>query len=548
MNELDILRDLLVIFSGAVVVVVLLRKLGIPTIVGFIVTGVLVGPEALKLVNNTHEVEVLAEVGVVLLLFGIGLELSLSKLRRLWKAIIIGGSIQVILTILSVVVIGYFFELSLNATIFLGFIIAVSSTAIVLRGLSSRGELDTPHGRFVLGILVFQDLCVIPMILAIPFLTGWGGSGQEAAIAIGKAILILVIVILAGRFLVPRLLEFVARTRQRELFVLALFLICIGTAWILSQAGISLALGAFLAGLVVSGSEYRHQALSELIPFREVLASVFFISVGMMLDPAEVVQNTGSIIGLLSLILFGKFLIVFLTASLMKLPFRIRILTGAALAQVGEFAFVILKAGGGSGILDTGLYNNLLAAIILSMLITPLAIAYAPRLAREMCKVSWLTQLMKVKAPEEVHAEKMKDHVIIAGYGLTGQELSEELLKQNIPFVVADLNIDNIHRANRDGRPVVLGDISSPQVLIELGLEQAGLLVVAINDSKGTEMVIKTAKQINSSVPVIARTQYADDTASLLAAGANEVITSEYEAAREIRKRVTNFISNSYTT
>ncbi|MFC2170830.1 cation:proton antiporter [Calditrichota bacterium] len=538
MDELQILRDLLIIFLGAVIVVAVLRKIGIPSIVGFILTGVLVGPNTLKLIGDTHQVEMLAEVGVVLLLFGIGLELSLENLRRLWKAIIIGGSLQVVLTITTVVALGYFFKFSLTSAIFLGYIIAVSSTAIVLRGLSTRGELDTPHGRFALGILVFQDLCVVPMILAIPFLGDWGGSGNEAVIAITKAVLILGFVIVAGRFIVPRILDFIAATRQRELFVLSLFLICIGTAWIVSHAGISLALGAFLAGLVVSGSKYQHQALSELIPFREVMASVFFVSVGMLLDPFEVAGNAGTIVGILSLILAGKFLIVFLTASLMRLPLRVSILTGAALAQVGEFAFVMLKAGDDSGILEAVFHNNLLAAIILSMLVTPLAIAFAPHLAREICKVSWLTRMMRVKAPEEAQAEKITNHVIIAGYGLTGQELTAELLQRKIPFVVTDLNIENVRRANSEGRPVVFGDVSSPEVLLELGLKHAGLLVVAINDFKSTETVVKTAKQIAPSVPVFVRTQYTSDVESLLASGANEVIASESEASREVRQRV----------
>lgn len=535
---MELFRDVVMIFAAAVVVVMLLRKIGVPSIAGFIVTGVLMGPQALGIVEDAHRVEVIAEIGVILLLFGIGLELSLERLKRLWKAVLVGGALQMGMTIVAVALIAVGFGFEFRQSLFLGFVIAVSSTAIVLRGLSSRQELETPHGRLALGILVFQDLSVVPMMLAVPLLAGQGGSGVEALAAMGKALLVLVAVVVGARFVVPRFLALVAGTRQRDIFVLSVFLICLGTAWLVSLAGISLALGAFLAGLVVAGSEYRHQAMSELIPLREVLASLFFVSVGMLLDPSALAGQLGLVLALLVAILAGKFLIIFLTALILRLPVRIAIITGATLAQVGEFAFILYKAGLSAGLVAEALVNPILAAIVFSMLITPMIIAFAPRLAQEVCRVNWLTRLVKVKVPEEAKAKELANHVIIAGYGLTGEALALELRKKDVPFVVADINIENIHRATRADESVYLGDVSRPEVLQELGLERAALLVVAINDARATERVISVARQIVPSVKILARTQFDEDVTQLERSGASAVVAAEREAAREIIRRV----------
>ena len=288
MPDPGFLKDLVIVLGAAVVVVALLRRVGVPSIAGFILTGILAGPTALGLVDDTHQVELLAEVGVVLLLFGIGLELAVDRLRRLWKAVLLGGGIQVSVTLGCTAVLARAFGLAPGTAVFLGCVIAVSSTAVVLRALSARGELDAPHGRLAVGILVFQDLCVVPMILAVPLLAGDDSSPREILLAIGTAVAVLVGVLVAASFLVPRLLAFVARTRERELFILTVFLVCFGTTWALSLAGISLALGAFLAGLIVAGSEFRHQAMADLIPARDILASLFFVSVGMLLDVSGV--------------------------------------------------------------------------------------------------------------------------------------------------------------------------------------------------------------------------------------------------------------------
>ena len=534
MAGFEFLRDLVVIFGVALIFVAALRRIGVPSIAGFIMAGALTGPSALRLVDDAHQVEVLAETGVVLLLFGIGLELSLERLKRLWRAVVIGGAAQVGLTLGATAVAGVGFGLSLPTAIFVGCITSVSSTAIVLRGLSVRGELEAPHGKLSLAILVFQDLCVVPMILAVPLLAGTAPTATKPLFTVILAVGLLTGILLLARLIVPWLLELVARTRQRDLFVLAVFVVCFGTAWAVSQAGVSLALGAFLAGLVVAGSEYRHQALADLIPLREVLASVFFVSIGMLLNVSDVARHVAPIMGLLAAILIGKFIIVALTAAFMRLSLRASVLTGAALCQVGEFSFVLYRSAEGTALLSDSLASNLLVAIILSMLITPVAIAIGPRLAIGAAKVSWLERLLRIRSAEQGVPEQLRDHTIIAGYGITGRQLAEALRQRGRGYVITDLNAEVVREASGRGEPVFYGDVTSPEVLESLGARRARELVLAINDPGATIRAIKIARQLVPNLWILARIQYASDEPLLRDAGASEVISAETEAAAKV--------------
>lgn len=534
MHEIEFLKDLVIILGAAVLVVALLGRFGLPSIAGFILTGVLAGPTALGLVDDTHQVEVFAEIGVVLLLFGIGLELSLERIRRLWKAVVVGGGIQVTATILAVALISRGLGLGYGSGVFLGFVIAVSSTAVVLRGLASRGELESPHGRLAVGILVFQDLCVVPMMLAIPLLAGRGGSIEEVALTLGKAILILVGVLLTARVLAPRLLAFVAKTRERELFVLTVFLVCFGTAWAVSLAGISLALGAFLAGLVVAGSEFRHQALSDLIPAREVFASLFFVSVGMLLDVSDIIERWAVMLGLLAAILAGKFVIVLATARLLRLPLRVAILSAASLCQVGEFSFVLLATASGTELLGPVLSQNLLVAIILSMLLTPMAIAFGPHLASGASRVPWLNRRLGADPPGVDPSEPHRDHVIVGGYGFAGRALCRAFRNAGVAYVAVDMNPDNVREARAAGDRAVLGDLTHRELLDELGCRYARLVVICINDPRATELAVRTVRDVGPGTEILARTQYQMDEDLLLAAGANRVTAAEATASASL--------------
>ncbi|MEM7164413.1 MAG: cation:proton antiporter [Planctomycetota bacterium] len=530
MHQVELLKDIVIVLGASVVVVAALRRIGIPSIAGFILTGVIAGPTSLGLVDDPQIVELLAESGVVLLLFGIGLELSIERLQRLWKSILIGGGVQVALTLGAAAGIAYSIGLATGPAIFVGCLIAVSSTAVVLRGLSRRGELDAPHGRLAVGILVFQDFCVIPMILAVPFLAGEGGSTQDVLWTMGKATVILVGVLIAARVLVPRILAFISKTRERDLFILTVFLVCFGTAWVVSLAGISLALGAFLAGLVVAGSEFRHQALTDLIPAREVLASLFFVSVGMLLDVSDIMDNIVPSISLLAAILAGKFLIVMGTAKLLRLPLRVAILSAAALCQVGEFSFVLLDAAADSSILAHAETHNLRVAIILSMLVTPMAIALGPYLVTTATHLPWVRRMLGASPNVPVADATAEDHAVVAGYGPAGVAVCRALQGTGLYCMAVDMNLDNVRTAHTNGVPMLFGDITQPTVVAELGCAKARLIVLAINDPKATELAMRAIRDLAPDVPVIARAPYELDRDLLAAAGATQIVTAEASA------------------
>jgi CPA2 family monovalent cation:H+ antiporter-2 len=536
----ELLQDLVVIFAVAVVVVAALRRLGVPAIAGFIVAGVLVGPNVLRVIPDPHEVELLAEIGVALLLFGIGLELSLDRVRRLWRPVLIGGGFQVLTTAaIATATLAGPIGFQTGSAILLGCVIAISSTAVVLSALRTRGELDAPHGRLTLGILVFQDLCVVPMILVIPMLAG-EAPPSTLVIALVKAVAVIAAVILGARLIVPRLLHTVARTRQRELFVLTVFLVCVGTAWMVSSTGVSLALGAFLAGLVVAGSEYRHQAMSDLVPFREVFTSLFFVSVGMLLDPAAIVRNALPIGGLLAALVVGKAVIASLAGVVLRMPFRVSILAGIALAQVGEFSFVLLSAARAAMSLPQPFTDNLTVAVILSMLITPLLIALAPKLAAGVGRMPVLTRVLEVNTPGEnsERTSRLSGHVIVAGYGLTGHDLAQSLEQCGVPYVIVDINAENVRRAIQHNEPAYFGDVTSPEVLESLGAKHARELVIAINDIGATERAVRAVRACAPDLPVVVRAQYAIDVERLIHAGATEVVAAELSASAEVTQRV----------
>ena len=531
MPELEYIWDVVIVLGAAVVVATVLRRIGVPSIAGFILAGAIAGPTALGLVNDTHQVEVLAEIGVVLLLFGIGLELSVGHLRRLWKAILLGGGIQVTATVAATVLVASWFGLGWKSAMLLGFIVAVSSTAVVLRGLSTRGELGAPHGRLAVGILIFQDLSVVPMILAVPILAGQDSTIREILLAGAASLGILVGVLIAASRVVPLLLTFVARTGERELFVLTVFLVCFGISWALSLAEISLALGAFLAGLIVAGSEFRHQALSDLIPVREIFASLFFVSVGMLLDVSDVYTHLTSTLGLLGLILAGKFAIMLGVGLVLRLPLGVAAQSAVTLCQVGEFSFVLLSAASGTELLGAELSHNLLVAIILSLLLTPLAITFGPHLAIRAARVPWLNRSLDAEPPGIDLQEPHNDHVIVVGYTQSGQEVCHAARAAGYACLIVDFNVDNVHAARLSGDLAVFGDISQTDVIKEIGCENARLVVITIHDTRATDRAIRAIRSTAPDVPIIASTLYDVDRDSLTAAGATEVVTAEATAA-----------------
>ncbi len=336
--QIPLLNDIVIIFGLAIAVLFICHRLRVPTVVGFLLTGIFVGPYGLGLIKAVHEVEILAEIGVVLLLFTIGIEFSLQRLLQIKKSILLGGSLQVLLTFLATLFIARHFGQAFGEAVFIGFLVALSSTAIVLRLIQERAEVDSPHGRTTLGILIFQDVIIVPMILVTPLLAGATGNlGESLFVLLGKGIGIILLVIVSARWIVPQLLYQIARTRNQEIFLLSVVVICFGVAWLTSKAGLSLALGAFLAGLIISESEYSHQALGNILPFRDVFTTFFFVSIGMMLDVGFLFQQPGFIVLIALSVLVLKAIIAGSVTILLRFPLRTGILVGSALGQMVNF-------------------------------------------------------------------------------------------------------------------------------------------------------------------------------------------------------------------
>jgi CPA2 family monovalent cation:H+ antiporter-2 len=547
--EIKLLQDIAIIFGLAIIVLQVCHKIKLPAIIGFLLTGALVGPHGLHLVRSVHEVELLAEIGVVLLLFTIGLEFSLKELFRLKRQVLIGGFLQVFLTIIVTTLFFIFgFELQINRAIFIGFLMALSSTAIVLRLYQERAELDSPHGETILAILIFQDVIVVLLMLLTPFLAGAGGEGfamgKSLLLLLGKTLFIFGLVLFAARYVVPQALFLVVRTRSRELFLLTIIAICLLTAWATSLAGLSLGLGAFLAGMVISESEYGTAALGNMTPFRDIFMSFFFVSIGMLLDGRVIMAHPGIIGFLAAGVVFMKFGLVLLVAILLGVSLRSALLTALALAQVGEFSFILSKSGLENDFLLVGQrYQFFLAVAVITMAITPLLVSISPRLAEIILSLPLPDRLKRGMAPVEQDEDQnkikgLRNHLIIIGYGLNGRNLTKAAISAKIPYVIIETNPETVRKEKKEGRNILYGDATHIPVLEHAGVKDARVVVIAISDYVATRQITRQIKELNSSLHLIVRTRFVSEIDPLSELGADEVIPEEYETAVEIFIRV----------
>lgn len=547
MGEVPLLDELAIVAALAVVVTVVLSKLRLPTVAGLLLAGALLGPFGLKLATSVHSIEVLAEVGVVLLLFSIGLEFSLARLRDIFRQVALGGIVQVGLTTAVTVGIAMALGETPRRGVFYGFVFALSSTAIVLRALAERRELDAPHGRFIVGTLIFQDLCVVPMVLIVPLLgtsASASGAASSIAIAIGKAALVVVGTVTVARFIVPRALAWVDASRSREVFLLAILGLCIGTAWLTSMAGLSLALGAFLGGMVVADTEYGHRAMGDILPLRDAFVSIFFVSLGMLFDVRVVASEPVLVLLLLLGFLVGKGLLATVAAMAMRFPSRVAWLAGAGLAQFGEFGFVLTRLAQANGVIDQRVASPLLAAGIGSMFLTPLLVRAAPHIRAGERLLAPLERLIGVRSIDAAGEEQtaLENHVVIVGFGVAGRLAAQTLRECGIPLVVVELNADNVHRGKELGLPVYYGDATSEEALRHAHIESARLVVLLMNDPQAAERVVDSIRRVASSIPVLMRTRYLLERESLFKLGARDVVAEEVEGAVEIIARMLRWV------
>jgi len=548
------LADLLVVFAVTAVVVFLFGQARLPSVVGLLVSGVLVGPYGLSLVADVETVQLLAEIGVVVLLFTVGLEFSMSRLVVMLPLMARIGLPQIVGTALLVTLATWWYLGTAAQAVFAGLLVAMSSTAIVLKLLADRGETGTPHGRIAVAVLLLQDLLVVVAMLAVPLLADAAGTQPGPAApahaaahsaplfanpvaGIVAGLVVVAGVLVAGRRIVPVVLHEVVRQRNRELFLITIVLVCLGTAAITAQVGLSLALGAFLAGLSLAESEYGHQAFTEVLPFRDTLASLFFVSVGMLLDIRFLLANVPLVAATVVAIIIAKMLVTAVPAWLAGFPVRTSLLAGAGIAQVGEFSFVLGSRGAEAGLLDAGDYQTFLAAAVVTMAATPVVTATLPGLLERLARtVGWARRLLEM--PIEQGGPVLADHVVIAGFGLNGQNLAAALGEFGVPHVILELNPETVRRERLAGRDIRYGDCTRAAVLAHASLERARAYVIAISDPASTRRSVRIAREIAPAVRILVRTEHLAEVDELESLGADDVIPAEFETALALFDRV----------
>ena len=522
--DIPLLPDIVAIFCLSIGVLLVCHQVKIPPIVGFLLTGVLCGPTALGLVQNPHAVELLAEIGVVLLLFSIGLEMSGEELMRLKRPVFVGGTAQVVLTVGAFMCLGVLTGQTWQQSMMYGFLASLSSTAIVLSRLQQKAQSESPQGRLDFSVLIFQDIAVVPMMLAIPILAGRGDTDLGGMlVSAGRTLVILVGGWVLARHVVPRIMQLVLRTRSKELMLMTVLGLCF-----------AIALGAFLAGLLLSGSEYSLNVLEGILPFKDVFTSLFFISVGMLLDVGFLVHHLDKVFLFAALLIFLKSILSLPPMLLVGYPLRVSILAAMSLAQIGEFSFVLARSAVNSGLMDNDGYQMFLAASIVTMMLTPTVMEIAPKVA------SFVSRHMHMPVDEEAAAqrdESLKDHLIIVGFGVGGKHLARTAREAGIPYVILEMNPDTVSRYGGK-EPIHGGDASKPLVLEHFGIQSARVIAVVISDPSAVRAITAVARKLNPKVHIVVRTRFLGEVDALRRLGADDVIPEDFETSIEIFSRV----------
>ena len=524
------LQPVLILLTAAVLVVVACRIARLPTLIGYLVVGVAIGPHALGLIDDTEVVPRLAEIGVVFLMFTIGLEFSLPRLMTMRRIVFGLGMAQILATITAVLALALLLGLAWQSGVALGMALAMSSTAMLARLLAERSELNAPHGRYILGILLAQDLAVVPLLIIVPALAAPGEEMLlDLAFAFVKAAIMLTLLLFAGQRLMRRWFHIVAQRKSSELFVLNVLLVTLGIAYLTERAGLSLALGAFVAGALISETEYRYQVAEDIKPFRDVLLGLFFVSVGMLLDAGEVMRDVW-VVALLAALLAGKGAFVFGLVRMFGADSATALRTGLALGACGEFGFVLLAQANFAGVIAPEVLHPVLAAMVLSMLIAPFIIDQSDHIVRRWVAAEWSTRALHVTAVA-ARALDATDHVIVCGYGRTGQNLARFLEQERVPLIALDIDPQRVHEAAAAGESVVFGDAGRREVLLAAGLLRAKALAVTYADTPSALRILDHVRSARPGLPVVVRTLDDSDMDRLKAAGAAEVIPEIMEGS-----------------
>ena len=530
------LIEAVILLALAFVALATTERLRLPSIVGFLVVGAVAGPGGLGLVSEPDRVRSLAELGVVFLLFEIGLELPLERMRELWRPALVGGGFQIVVSVAVVAGIAHATGMSWPAALVIGAGVAMSSTAVVLRLLADESQIDAPSGQLVVAVLLLQDLAIVPFLLVVPLMAGEGQEFGSLGLTIGRMALALAFLGVSVWFLVPRVLDRVAQSRSGEMFSLLAILIVLGSALVAEGLGLTLAVGAFLAGVAASASPYAHQLFSEVVPLRGVLLGIFFTAVGMFFNVEQIVDAPGRLLLDVGAIMLGKLLIVLAAVTiLLRRSLRVGLEAGLALCQMGEFSFVILGVAGQTGLIPPLLQQRFVGASILTLLISPFLIRYAPVIA------GWLDEILKHPGATPLDAGETSEdtpaRVVVIGFGPAGQTLIRLLRSLDIPFVAVDTNPKTALESKQRGEPVLYGDATRPQVLAHLRVDQARLVAIAISDPLATRRIVSRIRAMAPETPILARTRYVREVDRLSAAGANVIVAEEFEGSIELVAR-----------
>ncbi len=543
----SLLANVDLLLGFAIFILTIFYRFEIPPVLGFLVTGVLIGPYGLGILGGGENVGLNADLGVIFLLFTIGVDLSLKELWKMKKDLILGGTFQIVLTTALIFVVCSALGFSPATSAFLGFLISLSSTAIVLKVLQDRNEVYTPHGKTSLAILIFQDLAIVPLILLTPLLAGSSVSfeGSFSTVFL-KGSLIILVFILSAKFLVPKIFYHVGRTGNKELFLVSVVFICLSAAVFTSSIGLSLALGAFLAGIVISGSQYSQQAMGNIIPLRDMFMSFFFVSIGMLLNIGYLRAHLPILIFAAIVLIIIKYLASATTTILLGRPLRTTILTGLALSQVGEFSFVLSRLGANYSLLTEETYQAFLAVSIITMGVTPFLInaSYKPadfivkRVSGTALGMEFVKGLYSESLEEEKIEPEIKDHLIVVGYGFSGKTITKAAKTAGIPYVVIEANPDIVKEGQMEGEKIYYGDATLGAVLEHAGIKTARVLIIGILDAAAARKIVETAKELNPNVCIIAKVRDLKEMKRLNALGVDEIIPEEYETSVEIFVRL----------
>ena len=541
-NLIELLRSFLFIFVVCIPTVLLAIRLNISPIIGFLIAGVLIGPSGVGLLKDAHLIETLAEMGVIFLMFTIGIEFSIKKLIAYRNEVLFTGFLQVSFTVVLIVILSLvFLKIPLSNGIFYGFLVAMSSTALVLKMLMDRGEINTPYGRSAFGVLIFQDLAVVFIILILPVLAGKDAHLVRLLFSIAKSFGLLMFLFLVAYYVVPYLFHQIVKTRSRELFLMTILALVLGTAFFSYKLGLSLALGAFLAGMVISESDYAYQSIAEIKPLKDLLMAIFFVSVGLLVNPKFLWEHFLTTFLLLGAILVVKFLGIFLATLLVNKTLRVSLLTTFYLLQIGEFSFVLALESKKFGLISEEFYQVFIGASIVSLFITPFWIQFSHNITDFiLSRVSPKLYRRYQKRKSLIKEDKtiFKDHTIVVGFGVAGKNVVYGLKSLKIPYVILEMNPITVKKYKQKGEPIYFGDATNREILLKFGIREAKALVISMSDVIAARKIVSIARKENPQLYIIVRSRFVAEIEELIKLGADEVIPEEFEVSIEIFAKV----------